>query len=91
MSVKKNKFELLTEMVGWLQIVASPLLTGVIIGCVIYFYQPGKTTLIIGIIIAILGLIVGMVWATRIWRKKGTIQFMSRLEATPELDDKRED
>lgn len=87
---KKSLFDLLTELVGWLQIFASPFLTGLIIGAIIYFLKPDTSGFIIAILIAILGLVTGIVWATRVWRKKGTDHFMSRIMATPELD-KNED
>ena len=79
-------FEYITEAMGWLQIVASPLLIGAIIGSIIYFTEPSTTRLIIGIIVAISGLVVGIIWATKKWKGKGTNWFMSRVMATPELD-----
>ncbi|UKJ06216.1 hypothetical protein [Solitalea lacus] len=69
-----------------MQIVASPLLIGLAIGATIYFSDPTTTRLFIGIIVATVGLIVGIIWATRQWKGKGTIWFMSRIMATPELD-----
>ena len=87
---KESLFELFTEIVGWLQIFASPFLMGLIIGAIVYFFKPGTTRLIIAIFIATTGLFTGTVWANRIWRKKGTIHFMSRIMATPELE-KNED
>jgi F0F1-type ATP synthase assembly protein I len=83
---KKSLFVLFTEIVGWLQIFVSPFLVGLIIGSIIYFFNPGTTRLIIAVFITITGLFTGIVWANRIWRKKGTIHFMSRIMATPELD-----
>ena len=80
-------FEYATEVVGWLQIVASPLLAGLIIAAFIYFPNPTIWRLIIAIGVALIGLIVGIVFATRIWKKQGTIHFVSRVMATPELDD----
>lgn len=79
-------FELITESIGWLQIVASPLLIGLIIGAIIYFPNPTTTRLVMGIIVATLGLVIGVIWATKQWKGKGTIWFMSRIMATPELD-----
>ena len=83
---KKSLFVLFTEIVGWLQIFVSPFFVGLIIGSIIYFLKPGTTRLIIAVFITITGLFTGIVWANRIWRKKGTIHFMSRIMATPELD-----
>lgn len=79
-------FEFITEVIGWLQIVASPLLIGLAVGAIIYFTDPTTTRLVIGIAIAAVGLIIGIIWATRQWKGKGTIWFMSRIMATPELD-----
>lgn len=79
-------FEFITEAIGWLEIVASPLLIGLVIGAIIYFTNPNTTRLIIGIVAAIAGLIVGVIWATKQWKGKETIWFMSRIMATPELD-----
>ena len=83
---KKTLFELFTESAGWLQIVASPFLIGLIAGAFVYFPKPGTARLIIAISIATTGLYIGIAWANRIWRKKGTTHFMSRIIATPELD-----
>ena len=81
--------EWIAEAIGWLLIVASPLLIALGIGAVIYFPNPTTTSLIIGITIAASGLIIGILWATKIWKtKKGTVQFLSRIMATPELDKK---
>ena len=79
-------FELITESIGWLQIVASPLLIGLIVGAIIYFPDPTTTRLALGIIVATLGLVIGVIWATKQWKGKGTIWFMSRIMATPDLD-----
>ena len=79
-------FELITETIGWLQIVASPLLIGLIVGAIIYFPNPTTTRLVLGIIVATLGLFIGVIWATKQSKGKGTNWFMSRIIATPELD-----
>jgi membrane associated rhomboid family serine protease len=76
-----NKF---TEGIAWLQIAASPTLTGVIIGFVIGL--AGNTGL--GIVVGLFGLIIGILWALRVSKKEGTNHFMSRTMATPELDEK---
>ena len=82
-------FEWITEAIGWLQIVASPLLIGLVIGATIYFPTPTTIRLIIGIVFALVGLILGILWANKIWKtKEGTMWFLSRVMATPELDKK---
>lgn len=84
-------FEFITELIGWLQIVASPLLIGLAIGALIYFPNPSSTRLLLGIIVASIGLVVGIIWATKKWKGKGTIFFLSRVMATPELDNPEEE
>lgn len=79
-------FEYIMEIIGWLQIVTSPLLIGLGIGAIVYFPNPNLTTLIIAIIISVLGLLVGIIWATKIWKTKGTMWFVSQLSATPDFD-----
>ncbi len=84
---KMNFMEWLTEVIGWLQIVIAPLLLAAIIGCIVYFSHPTTFRLIIGISVTIVGLIVGILYANKIWKKKGTVHFIARASASPELDD----
>ena len=82
----KNFFELFTEIIGWLQIVASPLFLGTVLGFIIYLKDPWSLGLAIGIVVAAAGLIIGIIMATRVWKKQGTMHFLSRVSASPELD-----
>jgi hypothetical protein len=75
------------ELIAWLQIVASPLLIGLIVGAIIYVSKPSKTSLVIGIVLTCIGLLIGIRWATKQWKGKGTTWFMSRINATPDLDE----
>ncbi|MBC5863404.1 hypothetical protein [Flavobacterium turcicum] len=79
-------FEYIMEIIAWLQIVASPLLIGLGIAAFIYFPNPTETRMIIALLIAVLGLVTGIVWANRIWKSKGTMWFVSQISATPDLD-----
>ena len=79
-------FEIITELMGWWQIVLSPLLIGLIIGSVLYFYEPTTIRLIIGVIIATTGLVIGIIWATKQWKGKRTMWFMSNIMSTKEID-----
>ena len=76
----------ISEILGWLQIVISPFLFGIAIGAFIYFQNQSLTTLIIGISISLVGLIVGILYANKIYKTKGTLWFVSRVSASPELD-----
>src|SRR5215212_11677066 len=79
-------FDYLTESIAWLQIVVSLLLSGIIVGGVVYLLIGNTIGFLIGILIAAVGLITGIVLANKIWKKKGTVHFMSRVNASPELD-----
>lgn len=68
----------------------SPTGIGLIIASIIYFSLPNFYTLLLAIIISILGLIIGIIWATKIWIKEGTHSFMSKIYASPDLDKKYE-
>ena len=78
--------EKITELIGWFQIVISPTLLGFGIGCIVYFNFKNLAGIILGIIISIIGLIFGIVLATKKFKTTGTIHFLSRVSATPELD-----
>lgn len=79
--------EFITEAIGWLQIVLSPLLIAMGVSAVIYFSHPTTTNLVLGIIITAMGLIIGVIWANSTKKEGGTMQFLSRVSSTPELDD----
>jgi FtsH-binding integral membrane protein len=72
-------FLFVIELINWLKIVFSPLLIGVVIGIAVYINKPDTTGLYTGILIATLGLIIGVIWATYIWKKTGTTNYFSRL------------
>jgi len=89
--IKKVKwFVALTEFFGWILIMLSPTLIGLIFGGLFYLYYPGSLGKIGGVIIGTIGLIIGIIWATRVINKYGTIWFISRVTATPEFDIKNE-
>ena len=83
-------FKFFIELICWFEIVLSPFLIGLTLGAICYFYFSGESGLITGIILSLAGLIVGIIWATRIWKQEGTSHYMSRIMATPELDKKPE-
>jgi hypothetical protein len=83
-------FDYVAEVFGWLQILASPLLISLVFAAFVYFPNPNGLRLFISFIIIATGLIIGIVFASRAWRKNGTMHFMSRVNASPELDDVEE-
>ena len=83
-------FDTITETIGWLQIAASPTIIGIVIAMLIYYVMPGRMGLVLAIIVAGLGLIPGIIWATKTWRKRGAINFMAKNLSTPEIDKPKE-
>ena len=78
-------FERVIEIVGWLQIVLSPTLIGIGIGLAICFNYQNLLGIIVGILFAISGLIIGIIWATKVYKTTGTMSFLSRLSETPDI------
>ncbi|HNM26091.1 MAG TPA: hypothetical protein PKL15_11705 [Saprospiraceae bacterium] len=81
-------FRVFVEIMFGLQIAAAPTLLGIILGFVIYVQWPTSLGAGLGICCAIFGLCGGLIWAYRISRTRGTANFVSRINATPELDAK---
>ena len=68
----------------------SPTLISLIIGLVIYSYFRNSLGILILIIISSIGLIIGIFLANSIWKKKGTTNFMSKINASPDFDNLKE-
>lgn len=75
------------ELISWFRIAVSPTLIGTLIGGIVYL-KMGDDGFVPGIVITAMGGIIGVLWATKIWRKQGTTYFISRIDASPELDKK---
>lgn len=69
-----------------LQIIASPLIISCGISAFIYFRNPNQKNLQFAISIMILGLVVGIIWANKMRKTKGTLWFISQVNASPDLD-----
>lgn len=74
------------EVLCWLRIVASPTIMGGIAGFLLWKGVGGASGILFGGLVALCGLILGIMWAIRIWKKQGTSTFMSRVNASPDLD-----
>lgn len=85
-SDKKTIFDYFIEILGWLQIVASPLVISLVIGGFVYFPNPSNSRLIIATLIVLIGLVIGIVWATNVWRKKGTNHYLKTIRSSPDFD-----
>lgn len=75
-------FDRIIAAIGWLRIAASPSLMGIGIAGGLYAVFPYRFTAFISIGIVLLGIIIGVVWATKIARKRGTVNFMSRASSS---------
>jgi len=72
-------FEIILEIFGWLQIVIGVTLIAGLIAFVTYLKWSNETGKVTAIIILSIGFILGAIWATRIWKKHGTIAWLSRI------------
>ena len=70
------------DLIGWLQIVVGSTIIGALIGGLFYYFLNSSTGNIIAISLMVLGFLVGVVWATRIWIKTGTVEWLSRIRRT---------
>ncbi|MBK7469060.1 MAG: hypothetical protein IPJ43_20995 [Saprospiraceae bacterium] len=79
-------FEIITEIFGFIAIVLSPTLLGLGIGFISYNYIGNTLGIVIWIIIGLLGFVFGIFFAFQKWKNGGTVHFLSRISATPELE-----
>lgn len=81
----------LIEAYAWLRIMLSPFLFGIILGVVVYSLKTDKFGLVLGITIALVGLVFGIIWAMKVRKKMRAIDFISRVNASPDLDKIRDE
>lgn len=77
--------EFIFSFFAWVQIVVSPLFIGTVIGFLVYKKYSSEKGIVLGISIAALGLILGVIWATKIWKKRGTVEFISKISSNSEF------
>jgi hypothetical protein len=70
-------FEIILEIFGWLQIVVGVTLAAGLFALATYFIWTNGTGKITAMIIISTGFISGAIWATLIWKKHGTIAWLS--------------
>jgi hypothetical protein len=75
-------FEIILEVFGWLQIVVGVTLAAGLIAFGTYLKWNNETRKIVAIFIVSIGFILGAIWATQIWKKHGTIAWLSRIRRT---------
>ena len=69
------------SFLGAIEILVSPTLFGAFFGFIVNCFYPSLTGIIIWIILILIGLILGIIWALKITQKEGTMEFMSRVSA----------
>lgn len=79
------------EAIGWLRIMASPLFVSLAIAALIYLPAPGPQRGWIALAVLALGLISGCILATRISKKRGAMQFLSKVHETPDMNNLKRD
>ena len=79
-------FYFFIELLGWVLIAACPTFIGAIISAIIYFNMLNMLGVVLASIILFFGLLLGIIWATLVWKREGTNHFLSRIIATPDLD-----
>lgn len=84
-------FEKVAEFLYGAQIAISPLLIFSAIGAVVYLREPTPNRLILAVILAIVGLAIGIAWAIHIHKKRGTVEFMSKLQSSQDMDTQTDD
>ena len=72
-----NIIKFLLEIIGWCQIAFGTTLIAVLIAAGIYFSWTNHTAKVIAVVIICVGFMLGSIWATIIWRKHGTIEWLS--------------
>lgn len=77
--------EFLWEVLGWLRIFISPAGIGCFFGFAAYYNYPTALGMVLGILIAALGVTIGAIWATRTWKGEGTQQFLSHIYKSPDV------
>ncbi len=69
--------QFILEIFGWLFIVFGTTAASALIGFLIYIKWETGIGKMLSLLIISIGFIIGAVWATRIWRKYGTVEWLS--------------
>jgi hypothetical protein len=76
------------EIIGWLKIVASPVLGGCLVGLVVYLSFPTTWAIVVAAVLILAGLFLGIIMANKIYKTQGTMNFLATPMRNPELDNK---
>ncbi|MDQ2772881.1 MAG: hypothetical protein M3Y54_20545 [Bacteroidota bacterium] len=81
--------ERLLLVLAWLQIAVSPGIIGGVAGVFIWLMLRGFWGIALGASVSLVGVIIGIAFAEKARRDKGTIEFIARNIAHPELQEKK--
>jgi hypothetical protein len=79
-------FAYFIEILRWIQITIVIPIILFFFSLGIYSAYPSNLVLYICAFFIILGFIFGAIWATRIWKTKGTSNFISKIYSSPDFD-----
>jgi hypothetical protein len=71
--------EIILEIIGWLQITLGVTLATGLVALLIYLKWDNYSGKAVSITLLCIGFIAGAIWATIIWKKHGTVAWLSRI------------
>jgi hypothetical protein len=86
---KPDIFDKLFEIVGGIQIAAPTSIIGIVVAY--FIYRPTPARIVFSALSVIIGVGIGAVLAVLASKSEGTINFMARVSASPELDKKEDE
>lgn len=86
MKNEKSFFETIIDAISWLKIVASPTILGIGFACQYYL----KSNFLFGFFV-IAGIVLGIYWANKVSKKYGATNFISKVDASPDIDESVKD
>lgn len=81
-------FEKIVELINWLKIFLSPVVISLMLALVVYLYgRDNYWSQFFAAFIIVAGVVVGVYFAEKMRKKYGAENFMSKIYASPDLDD----
>lgn len=74
--------QIILEIIGWLSIAGGTTLGAALISFIVYTKWQNEAGKTVAVIILIIGFIAGAIWATIIWKKYGTVEWLSGIRKT---------
>lgn len=87
MKTNKSLFERIIDAISWLKIVASPTLFGIAVGFLLKIYFKNDLGDFLFGFFVIAGIVLGIYWANKVSKKYGATDFISKVDASPDIDE----